>query len=122
VPATAFPPCVKVKVLDEMLEAVIASLKVAVTVELMATPVAPLVGVTEVTVGGVGGVDEPHPAIRNAAENTAEASKKPNLCRMWTPLRSGGGWTYCAQPGNCANRDRGAHSHVDRHKESHLER
>jgi hypothetical protein len=36
---------------------VIASLKVAVTVVLTATPVAPLVGVTELTVGATGVVD-----------------------------------------------------------------
>jgi hypothetical protein len=84
VPATAFPPCVNVKVLDEMLEAVIASLKVAVTVELMATPVAPFAGATEVTVGAVGGADVlPQPARKSAVE----ANKQPNAYRMRTPFQ-----------------------------------
>ena len=67
----------------EVLEAVIASLKVAVTVAFTATPVAPLAGVAEVTVGGVGGADVlPHPARKSAVE----ANKQANAYRMRTPF------------------------------------
>jgi hypothetical protein len=45
---------VRVKVDEVIVDEVIAWLKVAVTVELTATPVAALSGVTAVTVGGTG--------------------------------------------------------------------
>ena len=72
VPVTAVPPCAaSVKVVAVMVDGFIAVLKVAVTVDVTATPVAPLVGETAVTVGALGGgvpdPPPPHPArIRDA--------------------------------------------------------
>jgi hypothetical protein len=68
-----------VKVEAEIVDAVIASLNVAVTLEAMATPMVPFVGVTAVTVGatggGGGGVLElpPHPAMTRVAATRHQA-------------------------------------------------
>ena len=54
VPATAVPPGpASVKVVAAIVAGFIASLKVALTTWLMGTPVAPLAGIVETTVGGV---------------------------------------------------------------------
>jgi hypothetical protein len=65
-------PAVKVKVVVLIVAGFIASLKVAVATELVQTPVAPLGGVTEVTVGGVRSGLEPglqHPGLKMSSRN-----------------------------------------------------
>jgi hypothetical protein len=79
--ATAPPPDVgeSVKVAVVIVAAVIASLNVTTTVEFTATFVAPLTGVTAVTVGGVmSGAD--------AVVNADEKAVRPLLARSFAPL------------------------------------
>jgi hypothetical protein len=65
---------------EELIEvALIASLNVAVTVVLIATPVAKLAGVTAVTIGATGGVVEfvpPHPTAKKHANVRKQAAMR----------------------------------------------
>ena len=89
VPATVPPPPVRVKVELVSVAEFIASLNVACTVEVIATPVALLAGVTEETVGAVGGgaVTVPPPPPPHPARTTAvDTASQPNLKRTRLPL------------------------------------
>jgi len=67
VPVTGPPPPVSVNVEAVIVEAVIASLKVAVRSAVIATPVAPDVGETVVTVGGSEAVVNVHESLEASA-------------------------------------------------------
>jgi hypothetical protein len=78
------PPCADtVKVAEVIVAAFIAWLKAAVRAVFTATPVVPLAGVTEVTVGGVvvnpdpePELEPPHPETASAADTTRHAIPK----------------------------------------------
>jgi hypothetical protein len=85
-PATAPPPdAVRVKVEPVIVDAFTAELKVAVTAEVIATPVTPLAGVTELTESGevvlqllvqvVPPPPPPHPEIARAAATSHHAAR-----------------------------------------------
>jgi hypothetical protein len=86
VPDTEAPPDADTVKVDALIVAAfIAVLKVAVTAELIATFVAALAGVTELTagaVGGGGGVPEPDDPPHPATANTTDAKMQATLKRM----------------------------------------
>jgi hypothetical protein len=94
-PGIAVPPGpATVKVVVLMVEAVIASLKVALIVGLKAVPVAPAAGVVEITKGAVvsGGcgtfiVSLPHPAMKTTRSTIKDHILLTRLLRIDVPLQ-----------------------------------